>query len=49
MYNLLTLNICPACGQISFSSHFAHTASCPVCKNSWKLFPKDRIEVRLSL
>jgi len=48
MNYMITLNICPLCGQITFGLGSAGEARCPVCHNCWKLYPDERIEVRLS-
>ena len=48
MKYMITLNICPMCGQIIFGRGTAVEACCPVCHNNWKLYPDERIEVRLS-
>jgi uncharacterized Zn finger protein (UPF0148 family) len=47
--NRLTMNICPICGQITFGLMTAGEAVCPFCRNVWKLYPRDKIEVRLSV
>lgn len=44
----ITMNICPICGQIIFGLFNSPEAVCPACKNVWKLYPQDKIEVRLS-
>ncbi len=47
MFNI-RMSICPYCGQIMLSSEGCLQTSCPVCRNSWKIDPGEKIEVRLS-
>jgi len=47
MYTLM-INICPLCGQVVFGMKSSVRGNCPVCRNSWKLLPQDKIEVRHS-